>query len=135
MLATLIMDPFAQQIVTFCSCEIPQPSVNATVSRSNYFSSIGEHIGAAMSSVPSNILNSVNAGTFGQLEALVTPTQCDSGNCTFPPFNTLAYCSVCADISDNVSVLKFIPLKSKLTCESSEDEAILVLRPPLTVGS
>lgn len=102
-LATIVIDPFAQQVLSFYPCEIPDPTKNATTPRSSYFIDVTQHMAAGMRAPPLDMQTAVNAGLFGLEGDIVTPPDCSTGNCTFPPFFTIAYCSSCVDISDSVS--------------------------------
>lgn len=108
------MDPFAQQIVSFKSCEIPDDTTNATASRSNYYQETGYRYAGYFSLVPLEMQNAINAGMFGLSQDLILSPRCSTGNCTFDPFYTIGYCSSCTDISNAVSEAASSPASAKL---------------------
>ncbi|KAI1125888.1 hypothetical protein F5Y10DRAFT_294266 [Nemania abortiva] len=97
MILSLAIDPFIQQLVVPKDCETPLLGLNATLPRTNW-------------------VNRTDAKFFTEwLLGTLTPSPVDStlvssslvcptGNCTFPIYSTLAYCSSCSDISDDVAV-------------------------------
>jgi len=126
---SLVMDPFAQQIVSYPSRFIYTNS--ATVGRAQaYDAEISLLTRKLFLIYPSTLckprnpnqklsLNIVNTGLltgpeFGMKAAIYDGLfkpgsvedfvpQCDTGNCTFPLFDSLAVCSKCLDVTKNVT--------------------------------
>ena len=101
-LITLVMDPFAQQIVTFESCQRPDYAINATTPRSNWYGQTGIEVLMGLDTLPIDMQLAISAGLFGQDQDLNVIPTCATGNCTFDPFYTIAWCSSCSEISDAV---------------------------------
>ncbi|KAK4505999.1 hypothetical protein PRZ48_003964 [Zasmidium cellare] len=96
-LLALFVDPFTQQVLHYSDCNVLEESGMATIPRTNFFAGGGPHAGAGLISITSDEQAAINAGISapgGHVDA-----QCPSGNCTYPPFSTIGYCSACEDIS------------------------------------
>ncbi|CAH0053833.1 unnamed protein product [Clonostachys solani] len=97
----IFLSPFSQQLVKYDSCIDTDPSIKATIPRTNFVSSVGtNHLGAAMADVDQPAQAAINTGLFDNVPAAVTPF-CPSGNCTFPTqYASAGYCRVCEDYTD-----------------------------------
>ncbi|CAK3983572.1 Hypothetical predicted protein [Lecanosticta acicola] len=98
----LFVDPFTQQVLHYSDCNIPHPFGVATIPRSNIFMGNGTHVGAGLISITSREQAALEAGVVapgGQVDI-----RCSSGNCTFPDFETIGYCSRCIDLSQEIQV-------------------------------
>lgn len=101
--AALIIDPFAQQVISTYDCNILAESGLATIPRTNNFNERGKHIGAAIGTVSLEMQRSINAGIFNPGGNVVF--DCPTGNCTFPSeYHTVAYCSECNDTTNRLSI-------------------------------
>jgi Protein of unknown function (DUF3176) len=101
--AALIIDPFAQQVISTYDCDIPVESGRATIPRTNNFSERGKHIGAAIGTVSLEMQRSINAGIFNPGGNVAF--NCPTGNCTFPSeYHTVAYCSECNDTTNRLVI-------------------------------
>jgi len=102
----VIVGPFAQQLLTYYSYEVPLSDVKASIPRNTNFASLGplsHHIAASISSMPPTWQQSINAGLFAPGQKV--SVDCPSGNCTFPEsYATVGYCSECTDVSDLLSI-------------------------------
>ncbi|KAH7395883.1 hypothetical protein BKA64DRAFT_577223 [Cadophora sp. MPI-SDFR-AT-0126] len=99
----IAIDPFAQQIVKYTSCEQVSTLSQAFIPRTNSFNNRGIHIGANLNSVDLGMQSAVNVGIFSP-STVATPFSCSTGNCTFPEYRSIAYCGSCIDISSNVTI-------------------------------
>lgn len=105
---TIGIGPFAQQLVRYETCSLPSSVGNATTHRQGYFTyesvPMTEKSQRAGSWAPGFSFRSfLTAGLFGS-QATSVPVTCPSRNCTFSqPFSTLAVCSVCKDLSEDVT--------------------------------
>ena len=101
-LAALIIDPFAQQLISTQDCDVIFLNTNATISRSNYFNE-SSHTGADGSTASIPLQNAINAGIYGPRSAVAFG--CVTGNCTFEqPYSTIGYCGSCLDLTTNLTV-------------------------------
>ena len=99
----IAIDPFAQQIVKYTSCDQVSALSQAFIPRTNSFNNRGIHIGANLNSVDLGMQSAVNVGIFSP-STIHTPFTCSTGNCTFPEYRSIAYCGSCIDISSNVTI-------------------------------
>jgi hypothetical protein len=101
-LAALIIDPFAQQLVSAQDCDVIVLNTNATISRSNYFNESSQ-TGADGSTASVPLQNAINAGIYAPGGAVAFG--CVTGNCTFgQPYSTVGYCGSCLDLTTNLTV-------------------------------
>jgi hypothetical protein len=100
-IVSIIIDPFVQQLVLYEDCSTVT-GATASIPRTNYFESIGEHVGSFQETIVPGVQNAISAGLFGSAETV--SAECLTGNCTFPQYASLGYCSACQDISDKVNV-------------------------------
>ena len=101
--AALIIDPFAQQVISTYDCDILAESGAATIPRTNNFNERGKHIEAAIDTVSLEMQRSINAGIFNPGGNVAF--DCSTGNCTFPSeYHTVAYCSECNDTTNKLSI-------------------------------
>ena len=102
-LAAIIVDPFAQQIIATFNCQQPAQSFLAFVPRTNRYNESGPHIGAGQGRVSLGIQNSINAGIFSPGKAI--DFVCPTGNCTFPPaYHTVGFCGNCSDTTNQITI-------------------------------
>ncbi|KAH9896178.1 hypothetical protein F4778DRAFT_745371 [Xylariomycetidae sp. FL2044] len=109
MLFSLAVDPMSQQLVSLVSREVPTP-VNATIPVATTFI-LGQGMiidntvsgGYGDSGISSGIKGVIQTGLYSANETVpdLTPS-CMSGNCTFPPYWSLAVCSSFADVSSHL---------------------------------
>ena len=98
--ATLIVDPFAQQIISTYNCSISSSSEQAMICRTNSFNerrNESEHIPSASI----GIQKAINSGIFSPGSTVAF--DCPTSNCTFTQdYHTVAYCSKCKDTTSNL---------------------------------
>lgn len=112
-LLALAIDPFTQQIVNYYNCSRQVLNVNATIPRTNNFTSPSWHLPAygADGSGSGNITidlgrqGAMFSGLFksSAVDASYVPAHCPTGNCTFDPYWSLGMCSSCTDMTSKVS--------------------------------
>ena len=101
-LASLIIDPFVQQLVSTQNCDVVVPHTDATIPRTNYFNE-SSYTGADGSSASIGLQNAVNAGVYSP--GAIAAFGCPTGNCTFTePYSTFGYCGSCKDLTNNLIV-------------------------------
>lgn len=106
---TIAIDPFAQQVVHYYSCNLPSTSTNATMPRTGLFQETGStRLRVNANTITAGLASAINAGVFSANAAMQITSACPSGNCRFSdPYHTVGYCSNCSDISDQVKVTNF----------------------------
>jgi len=102
--AALVIDPFTQQVVQAYTCAIADPKIQASIPRTNVYSEIGEHIGAALTTLYPGMQSAIYAGVYNP-EMITIPFECGSGNCTFVDhYSSIGYCSSCVDLTPSLKV-------------------------------
>ena len=102
-IAALLVDPFAQQVISSYQCMLPVQSSQATIPRTNYFYEVGPHTGAGESALPVDLQRVINGGIFNP--GTQVKFNCPTGNCTFPEiYHSVGYCSSCNDTTDKLSI-------------------------------
>ena len=97
----LAVDPFTQQTIRYYNCSRSIHGYKATIPRTNVYKDItgDSHIGAV--NIDPGLQDAINSGIYSP-GGHVTP-DCATGNCSFSqPYNTLAYCGSCTDLTDQV---------------------------------
>ena len=84
----LAINPFTQQVATYQLEQVPSSQKSTILVRFSYSGDL----------IPSFKSAAYN-GLFGSGNNAVTP-YCPSGNCTWAPYQTLAVCSQCVDVTD-----------------------------------
>jgi Protein of unknown function (DUF3176) len=101
--AALIIDPFAQQVISTYDCNLVAESGRATIPRTNNFSERGKHIGAGLGTLSLEMQRSINAGIFNPGGNVAF--NCPTGNCAFlSEYHTVAYCSKCNDKTNKLLI-------------------------------
>nr|KAK5451168.1 hypothetical protein LTR18_001185 [Exophiala xenobiotica] len=101
--AALLIDPFAQQVISTYECQLEAPSSHATIPRTNMMNESGSHIGAGENAITIGLQKAINAGIYNP----GTPVEfdCPTGNCTFPDvYHSVGYCSSCIDVTDSLVI-------------------------------
>ena len=105
--ASIGMDPFAQQIVHYYPCIIQDLTVStdASIPRTGVYDfTSGIRISAAEDIITGDFQRSINAGIFSPGEAQVN-FNCPTGNCTFPDeYHTVGYCGNCSDATSDLHI-------------------------------
>ena len=103
-IATLIMDPFVQQVISTYDCDIEVEGGLARIPRANGFDPYRGDIFELDDDFLFEMRKSVLAGIYSPGEKVTS--DCATGNCTFPSeYHTIAYCSECTDTTSNISVV------------------------------
>lgn len=97
--ASIAIDPFIQQLLSYVDCNVALDDVQATLPRTNYFEGHGQVFstgapegGNIGESIEPRLQAAVNEGLFGSPYAVAA--ECMSDNCTFPgSYATVGYCS------------------------------------------
>lgn len=98
--AALIIDPFAQQVVSSYSCVVEMAGTTASLNRANSYILLF-YGGAAGTALDLPMQKAINAGIYNP--GLSPPFECKSGNCTFDtPYHTIGYCSSCTDLTSQL---------------------------------
>jgi hypothetical protein len=104
---TLLISPFSQQIITYPNRTVASPSPDAAAStRALNYSLVLPGMSDLAAFVPILPLKAaVYNGLFAENGKpwLSLPFTCQTGNCTFAPFDTLAVCHSCVDMTAYMS--------------------------------
>lgn len=112
--AALLVDPFAQQVISSYQCMLPVQSSQATIPRTNFFYEVGPHTGAGESALPIDLQKVINGGIFNP--GTQVTFNCPTGNCTFSEvYHSVGYCSSCNDTTDKLSITNEIVPASSVT--------------------
>lgn len=101
LLVVLFVDPFTQQVLQYTDCTVPDAQVSASIPRSNIFVG-GANKTDYASTLSLNEQAAIQAGLVQPRRSL--DATCTSGNCTFPRYGSIAYCSSCVDVSASAVV-------------------------------
>lgn len=98
--------PFTQQSIKSFSCERPLHNISASISAASYVNSslaLGTQVGHVADYPDLTMMTAALEGIVGSADSSKTvPFDCPTGNCDFPPYSSLAYCSSCTDITARV---------------------------------
>ncbi|KAJ5403245.1 hypothetical protein N7509_003116 [Penicillium cosmopolitanum] len=92
---SMALDPFIQQILSYPVQQTPGSSTQATMPQALTFASNTNY---------TFLEQSYNAALWNT-DFAVNPT-CPSGNCTWPEFQSLGFCSKCQDVTDLATIYK-----------------------------
>ncbi|KAJ2981404.1 hypothetical protein NUW58_g6695 [Xylaria curta] len=96
-IAAVAVDPFVQQLVKPVDCkQLEDGGPPASMPRTNYLSYDRD-------AFPSDVLATIASGYYTPQN--LSDFTCGTGNCTFgTEYRSLAYCSICEDVSDSVRI-------------------------------
>ncbi|KAI1195508.1 hypothetical protein F5X97DRAFT_242037 [Nemania serpens] len=96
-ITAVAVDPFIQQLVQPVDCKrLEDENQRPSIPRTNYLS-------YDSGSFPPDFLSSIASGYYTPQN--LSDFTCGTGNCTFnAEYSSLAYCSVCEDVSDSVQI-------------------------------
>ena len=131
------VDPFTQQIIRYYNCSQPMDLHRATIPRTNVCQ------GTAGTGDPADGTYSVEPGLQDAVDSgIYSPgshvtSSCATGNCSFSqPYDTLAYCSSCTDLIDQVQVqVNLSASPNDADDPSSANYGIISLPPMLQINS
>lgn len=99
--AALIVDPFAQQIISTYDCSIPISSKLATIPRTNVFDE--RQLDGDEPPTSLEMQRAINSAIYNHDRSIAF--SCPTGNCTFSSeYHTVAYCSECNDTTDKLII-------------------------------
>ncbi|KAI0188363.1 hypothetical protein EV127DRAFT_482705 [Xylaria flabelliformis] len=102
MISSLAVDPFVQQLIMPKDCETALRGLNATILRTNMVNSDESEDGESF--FARWVLEALKP-SLTDTSLVDSSLFCPTGNCTFPTqYSSLAYCSSCTDISNDVVV-------------------------------
>lgn len=115
MVLVIAVDPFIQQLIrpVNCSVEVSGDHATASLPRANLFAGYGYngYVNRTGSPIPQrrdvemtekDIVDILYDAMFSPGQG--PPWQCLTGNCTFPTYGTIGFCSSCQDASANVTI-------------------------------
>ncbi|RFU34989.1 hypothetical protein B7463_g1356, partial [Scytalidium lignicola] len=104
-IATVLMlglDPFVQQIVAYKSRQVPLTNATSVVAISDYYLESG-----TASFQIGQVGLEMKAALYGGIFQSATPYpsfKCSSGSCTWPLYSSLAICSLCTDLTPQLTL-------------------------------
>lgn len=115
MVLVIAVDPFVQQLIrpVNCSIEVSGDHATAALPRANVFVGNGYngYVNRSGSATPQRSDREMTAKDIEVIlyDAIFSPGQappwqCLTGNCTFPTYGTIGFCSSCQDTSANVTI-------------------------------
>ncbi|ERF76803.1 hypothetical protein EPUS_07983 [Endocarpon pusillum Z07020] len=101
--AALIVDPFAQQVLSTYDCRVPAEAFVATIPRTSFYIENIPIFGMDRGPITLELQNSINGGIFNPGRNVAF--DCPTGNCTFPNnYQTVGFCGSCIDITNQLYV-------------------------------
>ncbi|KAE8160024.1 hypothetical protein BDV40DRAFT_271561 [Aspergillus tamarii] len=101
--------PFVQQVIAINMRPVHSSnSSSIQICNTSMYTDYGEGAGPGQNQVPLSTLASIYTGIF-QDQSASSPsvmTTCPTGNCTFVPYQSLGFCSRCANITDQLTLNK-----------------------------
>ncbi|OJJ80738.1 DUF3176 domain-containing protein [Aspergillus glaucus CBS 516.65] len=131
MILSLAIDPFAQQILAFPSRSVLASNETASVQAAHtYGKAQGHSAWQTIKNISSDydLSPTMNAAILNGLAQTNEPLdpQCSSGNCQYPDFVTLGFCSRCQDITSQTNqTCKVDPSISKVQSKFGWSDLIL----------
>ncbi|CAG8280084.1 unnamed protein product [Penicillium salamii] len=102
-------DPFVQQVMGIKERSVQAPGKSSIqICDSNEYNDWDEGAGPGMNKVPLSTLGAIYSGIFQEQTPNKKNTlmDCATGNCTFTPYQTLGFCSRCANITSSLKKKK-----------------------------
>ncbi|KAJ5758703.1 hypothetical protein N7520_005859 [Penicillium odoratum] len=102
-------DPFVQQVMSIKDRPVRTSGHSAVqVCNTSTYTDYGEGAGPGMNQVPLRTLGAIYSGIFqtSSQNSKSIMMGCPTGNCTFAPYQSLGFCSRCADITDSLTLSK-----------------------------
>jgi Protein of unknown function (DUF3176) len=93
---TLSFGPFVQQVLSYPVRQVPSQSARATTTQALAFLTNGFDL---------DFLTAINAGIWSQSGQFDRHPFCPSGNCTWPSFESVGWCTKCEDVTSSASLL------------------------------
>ena len=92
------LDPFVQQLLRYPIREVGELSSQAITKSASIFNSSDN------ATPSSQLLSAINAGIWSDSSQFERNPTCPSGNCTYPTFDSVGWCSTCEDITSSASI-------------------------------
>ena len=89
------IDPFVQQLAAYPIRTVLTPSSSTLTKRSTVFNT---------NSLSTPFMSAVEAAFWSEPSQFARNPTCASGNCTWPPFRSVGWCSKCEDITSSASL-------------------------------
>jgi hypothetical protein len=102
-------DPFVQQVMGINERSIRAPGKSSIqVCNSSLYLDWGEGAGPGQNKVPLSTMAAIYSGLYQEQSpnSKNVLMECATGNCTFPPYQSLGYCSRCSNITDSLKLSK-----------------------------
>ncbi|KAJ5907650.1 hypothetical protein N7495_000332 [Penicillium taxi] len=106
-----VTDPFVQQVMSTVSRPVNlRHSTFIQTCNTSLYTDYSEGSGPGMNKAPLSTLGAIYSGIFQEqgTNSKNTLFNCPTGNCTFSPYQTLGYCSRCANITDSLTLTKTV---------------------------
>ncbi|KAJ5087648.1 hypothetical protein N7456_011264 [Penicillium angulare] len=111
-------DPFVQQVMAVKERQVQAPG-HSSIQRCNTstYTDYTEGAGPGMNEVPLVTLGAIYSGLFETQTANSRSIMmdCPTGNCTFQTYQSLGFCSRCANITDSLKLSTSGPMPTELT--------------------
>ncbi|KAL4889137.1 hypothetical protein BDV59DRAFT_210536 [Aspergillus ambiguus] len=102
-------DPFIQQVIGISMRSVHAPGHSSIqVCNASMYTDYGEGAGPGLNKVPLGTTGAIYSGLY-QNQSPNSNTilaDCPTGNCTFAPYQSLGFCSRCANITDSLQLSK-----------------------------
>ncbi|KAJ5547982.1 hypothetical protein N7513_005216 [Penicillium frequentans] len=111
-------DPFVQQVMSVKERPIHAPGHSSVqVCNTSTYTDYDEGAGPGMNQVPLATLGAIYSGIFqtSSPNRKSIMMDCPTGNCTFAPYQSLGFCSRCANITDSLALSKSAIIPSEPT--------------------
>ncbi|KAJ5666819.1 hypothetical protein N7462_011228 [Penicillium macrosclerotiorum] len=102
-------DPFVQQVMTIKIRPVHASGRSSIqVCNASLYTDYGEGAGPGMNKVPLGTTGAIYSGIFQNQSpnSKSVTMSCSTGNCTFAPYQSLGFCSRCANITDSIKLSK-----------------------------
>ncbi|CAK1366702.1 unnamed protein product [Cercospora beticola] len=105
-IVALLVGPFTQQVLQYETCAVLDLEAEAVITRASAY--VGQIVVLEQVDpgvwIDDGFLSFQEQASFlaGLYSPRAVPSSCSTGNCTFAPYTTVGFCSICEDLSSNV---------------------------------
>ena len=99
-LLVLIVDPFVQQIIHYYDCGVLVDGLPGTIPRTNVFRQTSNE--SQFLAIDPTLQAAIVDGVVSP--GRVIQADCPTGNCSFGDYSTVAFCSSCRDVTEELSI-------------------------------
>lgn len=92
-------DPFVQQLLAYPVRTVPRASQAARIKQAAIFEVSGDY-----DTIENSFTSAINAGIWADSSQFARNPICTTGNCTWPLFKSVGWCSKCEDVTSSVSI-------------------------------